>query len=66
MTNREEEFKEYLRQLGAQGGRKAAQNMTEAQRIARAKKAVAAREAKRKGTPTSTFRSSVPVDADLS
>jgi hypothetical protein len=48
VTPTEQEFKEYLRELGAQGGRKAAKNMTPAQRVARAKKAVAAREAKRK------------------
>ena len=48
MTPTEQEFKAYLRELGAQGGRKAASNMTPAQRVARAKKAVAAREAKRK------------------
>lgn len=48
MTPTEQEFKAYLRELGAQGGRKAASNMTQAQRVARAKKAVAAREAKRK------------------
>ncbi|HTU45766.1 MAG TPA: hypothetical protein VMF91_11925 [Bryobacteraceae bacterium] len=48
MTPTEQEFKAYLRELGAQGGRKAASNMTQAQRTARAKKAVAAREAKRK------------------
>jgi hypothetical protein len=48
VTPTEQEFKAYLRELGAQGGRKAASNMTQAQRVARAKKAVAAREAKRK------------------
>jgi hypothetical protein len=48
VTQTEQEFKELLRELGAQGGRKAAKNMTEEQRIARAKKAVAAREEKRK------------------
>lgn len=48
MTPTEQEFKAYLRELGAQGGRKAAKNMTQEQRVARAKKAVAAREAKRK------------------
>lgn len=48
MTPTQQEFKEYLRELGAQGGRTAAKNMTQEQRVARAKKAVAAREAKRK------------------
>lgn len=48
VTPTQQEFKEYLRELGAQGGRTAAKNMTQEQRVARAKKAVAAREAKRK------------------
>ena len=39
--------REWFREQGAVGGRKAAQGLTKKQRSARAKKAVAAREAKR-------------------
>jgi hypothetical protein len=46
------EVVEYFRSLGlrygSEAGKAAARNMTKAQRVARAKKAVAAREAKRK------------------
>jgi hypothetical protein len=38
----------YFQMAGSMGGRKAAKNMTEEQRIERARKAVAAREARRK------------------
>jgi hypothetical protein len=38
----------YFKLTGSMGGRKAAANMTKEQRIERARKAVAAREAKRK------------------
>jgi len=40
-----------VKEAGQRGGKAAAKNMTPAQRSARAKKAVAAREAKRKKTP---------------
>jgi hypothetical protein len=39
----------FARRTGAQGGRKAARNMTKAQRVARARKAAAARYAKEAG-----------------
>jgi hypothetical protein len=41
------EFREYLAKLGAKGGKAAAQKMTAAQRSERARKAVAAREARK-------------------
>lgn len=51
MANKEDDLREFLRKKGAEGGRKAAKNMTKAEKTARAKKAVAAREAKRKRKP---------------
>jgi hypothetical protein len=44
-----EQLREQGRKTGAAGGRAAAQNMTKKQRKARSQKALAAREAKRKG-----------------
>lgn len=43
------EFREYLAKLGAKGGKVAAAKMTPTERSERARKAVAARERKRKG-----------------
>jgi len=45
---RERILSEYLGQLGSKGGKRSLETMTPAERTARAKKAVAAREAKRK------------------
>ena len=41
-------LKERLRELGAQGGREAAKKLSKAERVAKAKKAAAARWAKKK------------------
>jgi hypothetical protein len=43
VTKEDEILREYLRKLGARGGKEAAKNMTRAERIARAKNAAAAR-----------------------
>lgn len=43
------EIKNYLAKIGAKGGLKAAAKLTKEQRIERARKAVAAREAKKGG-----------------
>jgi hypothetical protein len=42
-----ESVKEYMRQIGSRGGKRAAQRMTAAQRRARARKASRARYAKK-------------------
>jgi len=39
--------KDYMRQIGSRGGKRTAQRMTKNQRVARARKAAAARYAKR-------------------
>lgn len=44
----QKEISEYLSQIGSKGGKAAAEKMTADERAARAKKAVTAREAKRK------------------
>jgi len=41
------ELSKYLAGIGSKGGKKAAANMTKAQRVARAKKAIAKRYAKK-------------------
>jgi hypothetical protein len=48
MKKGKDPVKEYLRQIGSRGGKKAAEKMTAEERSARAKKAVDARERKRK------------------
>ena len=49
ITNVSRELSKHLSVLGQKGGKAAAQKLTKAQRVAKAKKAVAAREARRKG-----------------
>lgn len=48
-TQPEEAIVRYLREIGAKGGNKAAQKLTKEQRVERARRAVAAREAKKRG-----------------
>jgi hypothetical protein len=48
MKKKKDPVKEYLRQIGSKGGKKAAEGMSAEERKARAKKAVDAREEKRK------------------
>jgi hypothetical protein len=48
-TNEERAVKAYLAEIGARGGKKTAAKLTKAQRVERARKAVAAREAKKGG-----------------
>jgi hypothetical protein len=43
-------IREYLRTIGARGGKRSLETMTKQERVDRAKKAVAAREAKRKAS----------------
>jgi hypothetical protein len=47
-TDKEKAIKAYLAEIGAKGGKATAGKLTEEQRVERARKAVAAREAKRK------------------
>jgi hypothetical protein len=50
ITVTEDDLSDIARRLGANGGRRAAENMTKAERVARAKKAVAARERNKRKT----------------
>jgi hypothetical protein len=47
-TNVSRELSEHLSKLGQKGGKATARKLTKTQRVAKAKKAVAAREARRK------------------
>lgn len=49
ITKVSRELSKHLSELGQKGGKATARKLTKAQRVAKAKKAVAAREARRKG-----------------